>query len=242
MARFESIRAIFAIAAAAGMHMTQFDVKTAFLNGELQDIYMTQPEGQEDQTGRACKLQKAFYGLKQAARCWNKKFQQCLKKFNLHANEADPCVFSSRGNDEEKLILAVYIDDGLVASTSKQRISQLLHHLATEMDIKVCPLSLFLGMEIKRCSDVYFCKSVFIRKEGAQSFSYGECKRSGGAGRPASRFEFVNQSGGSSQCAVQGSSGKSIILSHGNKTGFNLCCQFCKSVCGITKESALMCS
>jgi len=118
--KFSSIRPILAVAAATGMHLAQFDVKTAFLHGDLQeDVYMTQPKGFEDRSDRVCKLKKALYGLKQSARCWNRKFTDCLKEFNLRATEADPCVFTA-DSCKEKLILAIYIDDGFIASTCRE--------------------------------------------------------------------------------------------------------------------------
>lgn len=120
MVKFSSIRPILAVAAATGMHLAQFDVKTAFLHGDLQeDVYMTQPKGFEDRSDRVCKLKKALYGLKQSARCWNRKFTDCLKEFNLRATEADPCVFTA-DSCKEKLILAIYIDDGFIASTCRE--------------------------------------------------------------------------------------------------------------------------
>ncbi|KMQ86178.1 integrase core domain protein [Lasius niger] len=135
------------------MQLAQFDVKIAFLNGNLtKDVYMTQPKGYEDGSGRVCKLQKALYGLKQSARCWNQKFVQCLRDFNLKTSEADPCVFTS-DDDGERLILAIYIDNGLVASTYERKIDEILEHLAAKIEITVTPLSLFLGMEIKRFPD-----------------------------------------------------------------------------------------
>lgn len=119
--KFTSIRAILAVAVAEKMDLAQFDVETAFLNGDLNaDIYMKQPEGYEDGSEKVCKLNKALYGLKQSARCWNTKFTQCLKRFNLTASNADPCVFINREGGDT-LILAVYIGDGFVASTNPKR-------------------------------------------------------------------------------------------------------------------------
>lgn len=72
--RFTSLPAILAVAAERGLLMKQFDVKTAFLNGDLDEmVYMKQPIGFDDKSGRVCKLQKSLYGLKQASRCWNRK-------------------------------------------------------------------------------------------------------------------------------------------------------------------------
>lgn len=70
VARFDKIRAILSITANQGLHLAQFDVKTAFLNGVLhEDVFMDQPEGFDDGSGRLCKLLKSLYGLKQASRC-----------------------------------------------------------------------------------------------------------------------------------------------------------------------------
>ena len=68
---FRSIMIILAITVYYEYEIWQMDVKTAFLNGYLEDdVYMTQPEGFEDphSIGKLCKLKKSFYGLKQASR------------------------------------------------------------------------------------------------------------------------------------------------------------------------------
>ena len=62
------------------------DVKTTFLNGSLNEtIYMVQPEGfiEKGQEKKLCKLQKSIYGLNQASRSWNIKFDQSVKSFGL---------------------------------------------------------------------------------------------------------------------------------------------------------------
>ena len=81
VARFESIRYLLAHAALEDWDIESMDVKTAFLNGDLdEEIYMEQPEGwivpgKED---HVCLLKKAIYGLKQASRQWNVKIHQSL--------------------------------------------------------------------------------------------------------------------------------------------------------------------
>ena len=58
------------------------DVKTAFLNGNLEEeIYMKQPEGfiAKNQEQMVCKLNRSIYGLKQASRSWNIRFDQAIK-------------------------------------------------------------------------------------------------------------------------------------------------------------------
>lgn len=77
--RYESVRILMAVTAANKLHLRQFDVKTAFLHGDLdEEIYMDQPAGFDDGSGRVCRLLKGIYGLKQAPRQWNKKFNDFL--------------------------------------------------------------------------------------------------------------------------------------------------------------------
>ena len=94
VARSGSIRTMLSLTAGiSSMLMTQFDVKTAFLNGELEEeIYMRQPEGFDDGTGRVCRLHKSIYGLKQSSRQWNKKFHSFLDRYGLKRSAADHCI------------------------------------------------------------------------------------------------------------------------------------------------------
>lgn len=67
--KLASVRMILAIAVAEDMKMEQFNVKAAFLHGELkEETFMKQPRCYEDGTDRVCKLKKSLYGLKQASR------------------------------------------------------------------------------------------------------------------------------------------------------------------------------
>ena len=69
MTRITSIRMVLAIATLRNLEIHQIDVKTAFLNGDLdEEIYMEQPGGfvAPGQEKKVCKLVKSLYGLKQA--------------------------------------------------------------------------------------------------------------------------------------------------------------------------------
>lgn len=151
--KFTSIRAILALAAAKQMKLKQFDVKTAFLNGDLEEnVYMSQPIGYDDGSGRVCKLLKSLYGLKQASRCWNRKFTSFVNRFGFRASKYDPCVFVCNG-ENGMLILAIYVDDGLVAAEKQEAIEPVIKHLQQEFEIKVFELKCFLGLEIDQRSD-----------------------------------------------------------------------------------------
>ena len=69
--RYTSIRTIIAIASTMGWKLHQMDVKTAFLNGVIEEeVYIEQPEGfiVHEKDSHVCKLKKTLYGLKQAPR------------------------------------------------------------------------------------------------------------------------------------------------------------------------------
>ncbi|KAL0439184.1 UNVERIFIED_CONTAM: hypothetical protein Slati_2401400 [Sesamum latifolium] len=73
----------------------QMDMKTAFLNGFYEEeIYMDQPEGfttvGEEQ--KVCRLQRSIYGLKQASRSWNTRFDEVIRGYDFVKNDYDPCI------------------------------------------------------------------------------------------------------------------------------------------------------
>jgi len=77
--RLTTIRVLLSLAASHGLLVHQMDVKTAFLNGELEEeIYMEQPDGfiAQGQEGKVCRLIKSLYGLKQAPKQWHEKFDK----------------------------------------------------------------------------------------------------------------------------------------------------------------------
>ena len=112
----KSIRIMLAIAAYYDYEIWQMDVKTAFLNGNLlEDVYMTQPEGFIDlkYPNRVCKLQRSIYGLKQASRSWNLRFDDAVKKFGFIKNEDEPCVYK-KVSGSAIVFLVLYVDDILL--------------------------------------------------------------------------------------------------------------------------------
>ncbi|CAA7037676.1 unnamed protein product [Microthlaspi erraticum] len=95
------------------------DVKTAFLNGDLEEeVYMRQPEGfiKEGQEDMVCKLKKSIYGLKQASRQWYLKFDEIITKFGFKENIVDPCIYL-KFSGSKFIFLVLYVDDILLASS-----------------------------------------------------------------------------------------------------------------------------
>ncbi|KAJ9544646.1 hypothetical protein OSB04_024353 [Centaurea solstitialis] len=92
------------------------DVKTAFLNGKLtEDVYMEQPEGFEDpkNPNKVRKLLKSIYGLKQASRSWNLRFDERIKEFGFAKSEFEPCVYT-KFSGSIVTFLVLYVDDILL--------------------------------------------------------------------------------------------------------------------------------
>ena len=95
--RITSIRLLIAIAAIFDLKIHQMDVKTAFLNGDLEEeIYMNQPEDfvESGQESKVCKLTKSLYGLKQAPKQWHEKFDFRMIENGYKSNECDKCIYS----------------------------------------------------------------------------------------------------------------------------------------------------
>ena len=112
----KSIRILLAIAAYYDYEIWQMDVKTAFLNGRLlEDVYMTQPEGFvcPEEPEKVCKLQRSIYGLKQASRSWNHRFDEVVKEFGFSQNEDEPCVYK-KVSGSTIVFLVLYVDDILL--------------------------------------------------------------------------------------------------------------------------------
>ncbi|GJP74195.1 hypothetical protein CLOP_g4820 [Closterium sp. NIES-67] len=113
-----TLRVLLAIAALLGWKIRQMDIVTAFLNGIiLEEVYMKQPEGLDDGSGRVCRLKKAIYGLKQAPRAWYHKLEEALLAGGFKKSECDPSLFLLQEKDEI-LMLLVYVDDILLFSAS----------------------------------------------------------------------------------------------------------------------------
>jgi hypothetical protein len=116
VAMLKSIRILLAIAAHYDYEIWQMDVKTAFLNGILEEeVFMTQPEGFIDSNNaeKVCKLQRSIYGLKQASRSWNLRFDEAIKSFGFHRNLEESCVYK-KFSGSKIVFLVLYVDDILI--------------------------------------------------------------------------------------------------------------------------------
>ena len=126
VARFTSMRTILALANELNLEVHQMDVQTAFLHGKLsEEIYMEQPRGFEKAGSEnlvcnlVCKLEEGLYGLKQASRCWFLTIDEFLQANSYKQCDGDRCVYLKAVGDKF-LILALYVDDVILATNSLQ--------------------------------------------------------------------------------------------------------------------------
>ncbi|CAI7883671.1 unnamed protein product [Closterium sp. NIES-54] len=130
------------------------DITTAFLNGIiLEELYMLQPEGLDDGSGRVCRLKKAIYGLKQAPRAWYHKLEETLLAGGFKKSECDHSLFLLQ-EKEQFLMLLVYVDDILLFSKSSAMIERVEEMLEMQFKCsKMGDVKYYLGMHVERDLD-----------------------------------------------------------------------------------------
>ena len=129
------------------------DVKTAFLNGDLEEeIYMSQPDGfiKEGQEQKVCKLLKSIYGLKQASRSWNIKFDETIKSYGFHQSVDEACVYKLI-KEQSVVFLVLYVDDILLMGNNVKLLEDVKNWLAEQFQMKdLGNASYVLGIQIIR--------------------------------------------------------------------------------------------
>jgi hypothetical protein len=152
--KMTSIRVILSIANELDLELDQMDAVTAFLNGDLNElVYMEQPEGFVigDRAKVVCLLLKAMYGLKQAPRQWYAKIDDFFMRIlGMERNPADDCVYVRRQGGQ-LLIIALYVDDLLIACSDKEVLVATKRQLSARFKMKDLGASkIILGMDISR--------------------------------------------------------------------------------------------
>ena len=152
VSKHTSLRTLLSIVAEQNLEVEHLDVKTAFLNGELEeDIYMTQPQGYEEGgPGLVCHLRKTLYGLRQAPRAWHARLKQELEAAGYQASEADPGLFVLH-NKTHTVYVLVYVDDILIAGPARANLTPIKTSLQQAFDVRdLGDVGWFLGMKIER--------------------------------------------------------------------------------------------
>ncbi|GKD21159.1 retrovirus-related pol polyprotein from transposon TNT 1-94 [Tanacetum coccineum] len=153
VARIEAIRIFIANAATKNMIIYQIDVKTAFLNGDLQEeVFVSQPEGFEDQDNptHVYRLKKALYGLKQAPRAWYDTLSKFLLANNFFKGAVDPTLFT-RKSGKHILLVQIYVDDIIFASTDHNACHIFSKEMSSKFQMSMMgQMSFFLGLQVSQ--------------------------------------------------------------------------------------------
>ncbi|KAL8156086.1 hypothetical protein AgCh_001245 [Apium graveolens] len=151
--QLETVRLLLALSAKRNWQVYHLDVKTAFLNGEInEDVYVSQPEGYKKQGHEdlVYKLTKALYGLRQAPRARYAKFNQCLEGLGFICCPYENAVYT-RGKGDGCLIIAVYVDDILVTGANVTKIEEFKLEMGVIFEVTdLGRLSYYLGIEVEQ--------------------------------------------------------------------------------------------
>ncbi|TMC17118.1 MAG: hypothetical protein E6J34_19075 [Chloroflexi bacterium] len=147
--RIDSVRTIFAIAAGKDLYIIQADCKNAFLHSESDfQIYIQQPEGFVDVNypHAVLLLNKALYGLKQAPRLWYLFLSEVIIAMEFQVLETDTSIYI-----RDDIILAVYVDDILIASPSIESCNAVVNELSNYIEVvNKGEIRSFLGINVIR--------------------------------------------------------------------------------------------
>ena len=122
------------------------DVKSAFLNSDLEEeIYMDCPKGFEQQN-QVCKLNKCLYRLKQSPQVWNKSINEFFNKYNFHYMNSDHEIYI---NDQNEIIIGIWVDNLIIIRKNTLDIKELKKKLNKTFKMKdLKELTYFLGIYI----------------------------------------------------------------------------------------------
>jgi len=168
VSRLDTIKLLLALAAQNGWHIFQLDVKSAFLNGVLnEEIYVEQLDGFENKitSNKVYLLKKALYGLKQAPRAWYIRLDRYLLSLGFERSMNEVTLYV-KNVDKHTLIVSVYVDDLLIAGDKKQLVEEFKTNMKDKFEMnELGLLSYFLRMEVTQSEQGYFlCQKRFTMK------------------------------------------------------------------------------
>ncbi|CAL5340699.1 unnamed protein product [Camellia sinensis] len=178
VARLDTIRLLLAIAAQKCWKIYQLDVKSAFLNGFLQEeIYVEQLEGfvMQGHEDKVYLLKKMLYGLKQAPRAWYSRIDSHLLSLGFVKSLSEFTPYVKEATD--LIIVPVYVDDLLIIGSNEELVKEFKAEMLMVFEMTDLGLmSYFLGMEVKqRQHEVFICQQKYA-KEILKKIHMEDCK------------------------------------------------------------------
>ncbi|GJZ94894.1 retrovirus-related pol polyprotein from transposon TNT 1-94 [Tanacetum coccineum] len=168
VARLESIRILLAYACAHDFKLFQMDVKSAFLNGFInEEVYVAQPPRFVDfeKPNHVFKLKKALYGLKQAPKAWYDRLKAFLLDHSYTMGLVDNTLFTKK-KDSHIIIVQIYVDDIIFGSTCQDLCDDFSKIMHDEFEMSMMgELNFFLGLQIKQFEDgIFFNQSKYVKE------------------------------------------------------------------------------
>lgn len=180
VARLDTIRLLIAVAAQNQWTIHQMDVKSAFLNGFLEEeIYIEQPPGfiMPGKEHLVYRLRKALYGLKQAPRAWYARIDSYLVSLGFERSASEPTLYVKRNGAETQLIVSLYVDDLLVTGGDKLMMADFKARMKEMFEMSDLGLmTYFLGMEVNQVEGGIFLKQKTFALKVLAKFSMENCK------------------------------------------------------------------
>ncbi|GJW27963.1 retrovirus-related pol polyprotein from transposon TNT 1-94 [Tanacetum coccineum] len=167
VARLESIRILLAYACALDFKLFQMDVKSAFLNGFInEEVYVAQPSGFIDfaKPNHVYRLKKALYGLKQALKAWYDRLADFFIKHDYTMGMVDNTLFTKK-KDPNLIIVQIYVDDIIFGSTCQEMCVDFAKIMHDEFEMSMMgELNFFLGLQTKQLEDgIFYNQSNYIK-------------------------------------------------------------------------------
>ncbi|GJZ45511.1 retrovirus-related pol polyprotein from transposon TNT 1-94 [Tanacetum coccineum] len=178
-ARLESIRILLAYACALDFKLFQMDIKSAFLNGFInEDVYVAQPLGciEFKKPNHVYKLKKALYGLNQAPKAWYDRLKAFLIKHEYNMRMVDNILFTKK-KSSNLIIVQIYVDDIIFGLTFPKMCDDFAKIMNDEFEMSMMDkLNFFLRLQIKQMEDgIFFNQSKYI-KEMLKKFGLKDSK------------------------------------------------------------------
>ena len=179
VARLEAIRILLAFASHHNIKLYQMDVKSAFLNGLINElVYVEQPPGFKDPRypNHVYRLVKALYGLKQAPRAWYERLRDFLINQGFKIGRVDTTLFT-KIIDNELFLCQIYVDDIIFGSTNKEFCKEFGDMMSKEFEMSMIgELNYFLGFQIKQLKEGTFIHQEKYTRDILKKFKMEECK------------------------------------------------------------------
>ncbi|GJR97572.1 retrovirus-related pol polyprotein from transposon TNT 1-94 [Tanacetum coccineum] len=168
VARLESIRILLAYACALDFKLFQMDVKSAFLNGFInEEVYVAQPPGFIGfaKPNHVYRLKKALYELKQAPKAWYDRLKAFLIKHDYTMGMVDNTLFTKK-KDPNLIIIQIYVDDIIFRSTCQEMCDDFGKIMHDEFEMSMMgELNFFLKLQIKQLEGgIFFNQSKYIKE------------------------------------------------------------------------------